>query len=176
MLRGVRVLVLHGPNLAALGRREPSIYGTTPLPAIDAALLQRGRIAGVEVACRQSNHEGTLIDWLLAAAEPGAEAFDAVVINAGGYTHTSVALRDAVAACGLPVIEAHLSNPAAREPFRHVSLLSAVAVGVVQGFGPDSYALALDAAIAACSRRRGGPGLIPDSASDEADPTAAPSS
>lgn len=153
------VLVLHGPNLGALGRREAEHYGTHSLAEIDTALVARGLAMGARVECRQSNHEGVLIDWLLDAGLGGDPA-DAIVLNAGGYTHTSVAIRDAVVACGRPVVEAHLSNVAAREPFRNTSLLTPVARGLICGFGPDSYALALDAAIALARRQRCGSGLL----------------
>jgi 3-dehydroquinate dehydratase-2 len=138
-----RLLVLHGPNLNLLGTREPGIYGHTTLAEIDAALAVRAEAAGVTVECHQSNHEGALIDLLHGAMG----RCQGVVINPGGYTHTSVALRDAVAAIGIPVVEAHLSNTEAREPFRHRSLVGAVCLGRVMGFGPRSYFLALDALI-----------------------------
>ena len=148
MTRGV--LVLHGPNLNMLGRREPAIYGKTTLAEIDDALVRQGAGAGVLVECRQSNHEGVLIDWLHAAQ---ADGFELVMLNAGGLTHTSVALRDAVVAASLPVIEVHLSNVAAREAFRHISLIAPVTVGQISGFGPDSYRLGLDAAMVLLRRR-----------------------
>ena len=138
-----RVLVLHGPNLNLLGTREPHIYGHTTLDDINQDLVRVGQEAGVDVMALQSNHEGVLIDLVQQAAQTAA----AIVINAGGYTHTSVALRDALAACQLPVIEVHLSNLAKREEFRHRSLLTAVAVGQVAGFGALSYRLGLQAAI-----------------------------
>jgi 3-dehydroquinate dehydratase-2 len=144
-----KLLVIHGPNLDLLGRREPSIYGSATLADVDKAIAARAQDRGVTVECLQSNHEGVLIDRLHAAMEDGT---DAVVLNAGGFTHTSVALRDAVVACGLPVIEVHLSNTAAREAFRHHSLLSPVAVGTIAGFGLDSYLLGLDAALATLNR------------------------
>jgi len=148
----VRVLVLHGPNLNLLGTREPSIYGRTTLAEIDAMLVARGEELGAAVTCLQSNLEGVLIDALHAAREDGTGA---VVLNGAGYTHTSVALRDAVAACGLPVLEVHLSNPHAREEFRHTSLLSSVVRGIVSGLGPDSYRYGLEAAVALARRALG---------------------
>jgi len=137
------VMVLNGPNLNLLGTREPDIYGATTLDDIAAALVDQGKALDIEVDLRQSNHEGHLIDWLHEAGSRGALA---VILNAGAYTHTSVALRDAIRAITVPVIEVHLSNPAARERFRHKSHVSAVASGVIQGFGAHGYALALDAA------------------------------
>jgi 3-dehydroquinate dehydratase-2 len=136
-------MVLNGPNLNLLGTREPEIYGRTTLDDIAASLVAQGDPLGIEVDCRQSNHEGHLVDWLHEAA--GRKAL-AVILNAGAYTHTSIALRDAIKAVPVPVIEVHLSNPAAREPFRHESHVSPVAAGVIQGFGADGYRLALDAA------------------------------
>lgn len=137
------VLVLNGPNLNLLGTREPEIYGATTLDDIGAMLVEQGDRLGLIVDMRQSNHEGHLVDWLHEAAERKACA---VILNAGAYTHTSVALRDAIKAISVPVIEVHLSNPAARERFRHRSHVSPVAKGVIQGFGANGYALALDAA------------------------------
>ncbi len=139
------VLVLNGPNLNLLGTREPEIYGATTLDDIAALLTEQGDRLGLMVDVRQSNHEGHLIDWL---HEAGARNAVAVILNAGAYTHTSVALRDAIKSIAVPVIEVHLSNPAARESFRHVSHISPVAAGVIQGFGAQGYALALDAAAA----------------------------
>ena len=146
MSERTHVLVLHGPNLNLLGTREPEVYGSTTLAEVDAMLAKEADRRGARVTCVQSNHEGVLIDALHRA---GGEGVSAVVLNAAGYTHTSVALRDAVVACGLPVIEVHLSNVAARESFRHVSLITPVAVGQISGFGVDSYRLGLDAALAA---------------------------
>ena len=134
-----RILVLHGPNLAALGYREPDVYGRVSLEAIDRGLQGLAAELGCEVECRQTNHEGVLIDALHNARATA----HGVVLNPGGLTHTSVALRDAVAAAGLPVVEVHVTNPAAREPFRHHSYTSAAALGVIQGFGADSYGLEL---------------------------------
>jgi 3-dehydroquinate dehydratase-2 len=134
------VLVLHGPNLNLLGTREPAVYGTTTLADIDARLRQAGERLGLAVRTLQSNHEGALIDALHEARGWAA----GVLINPGGYTHTSVALRDAISAIGLPVIEVHLSNTEAREEFRHRSLVAAVCKGTVRGFGWRSYLLALE--------------------------------
>ena len=137
------VFVLNGPNLNLLGTREPEIYGSESLDDIGRRLNERADELGLQLDIRQSNHEGHLIDWLHEARDVGAKA---VILNPGGYTHTSVALRDAVAAIGTPVIEVHLSNPQARESFRRRSLVAAVAKGSICGFGADGYILALDAA------------------------------
>jgi 3-dehydroquinate dehydratase II len=137
------VLVLNGPNLNLLGTREPAIYGSTTLDAIATALAQRAEALGLTVETRQSNHEGVLVDWLHEARARGAHA---VLLNAGAYTHTSVALLDAIKAIELPVIEVHLSNPHAREEFRHKSWIGLAAKGTIAGFGADSYLLALEAA------------------------------
>ena len=137
------IFILNGPNLNLLGTREPEIYGRETLDDIAAALSERAAELGVELDIRQSNHEGHLIDWLQEAGASGAKA---VILNPGGYTHTSVAIRDAVAAISVPVIEVHLSNPDARESFRRRSLVAAVARGSIKGFGAQSYMLALDAA------------------------------
>ncbi|WP_374386875.1 type II 3-dehydroquinate dehydratase [Sandaracinobacter sp.] len=138
-------MVLNGPNLNLLGTREPEVYGATTLDDIAAMLTEQGDRLGLMIDLRQSNHEGHLIDWL---HEAGARGAVAVILNAGAYTHTSVALRDAIKSIRVPVIEVHLSNPAARERFRHHSHISPVAAGVIQGFGARGYALALDAAAA----------------------------
>lgn len=139
-----RILVLHGPNLNLLGSREPDIYGRTTLADIHAALEARARASGVMLESFQSNHEGELIDRVQAAASEGV---DFILINPGGYTHTSVALRDAFAAVRIPFIEVHLSNIHAREAFRHHSYFSDIAVGVVCGLGADGYRLALEYAL-----------------------------
>jgi 3-dehydroquinate dehydratase-2 len=138
-----KVLILNGPNLNRLGTREPEVYGADTLDDIAGRLHEQAAALGVEVEVRQSNHEGHLIDWLHEAADTGAHA---VILNAGGFTHTSVALRDAVSAIPTPVVEVHLSNPQARESFRRRSLISGVCTGSISGFGALSYALALDAA------------------------------
>ena len=138
-----KILILNGPNLNRLGTREPEIYGSDTLDDIAAQLHEQAAALNLEVDVRQSNHEGHLIDWLHEAADEGAHA---VLLNAGGLTHTSVALRDAIAGIPTPVIEVHLSNPQARESFRRQSLISGVCVGSISGFGAGSYVLALDAA------------------------------
>ena len=139
------VLVLNGPNLNLLGSREPEVYGRDTLDDIAARLDAHAAILGLRVDVRQSNHEGHLIDWLHEAGRDGALA---VILNAGGLTHTSVALRDACKGVSVPVIEVHLSNPAARESFRHRSHIAPVARGTIAGFGALGYTLALDAAAA----------------------------
>lgn len=137
------IFVLNGPNLNLLGLREPEIYGADTLDDIACMLEDRGRVLGLAVDLRQSNHEGHLIDWLHEAQATEAKA---VILNPGGFTHTSIALRDAVKAIVTPVIEVHLSNPHARESFRHKSHVSPVARGTIAGFGALSYLLALEAA------------------------------
>lgn len=136
----MRILVLHGPNLNLLGTREPAVYGATTLAQIDARLSQMAAEAGVMLTSFQSNHEGALIDRIHAARDEGVGH---IIINPGGLTHTSVALRDALAGVDIPFIEVHLSNVHRREPFRHHSFLSGIAAGVICGLGADGYALAL---------------------------------
>ena len=137
-----KVFVFNGPNLNMLGRREPGIYGADTLATIEADCRAAGERLGFGIEFRQTNHEGVLVDWLHEAAD---EALG-VVINPGAYTHTSIALHDAIRAIGpVPVIEVHLSNVHAREPFRHVSMVSPVAAGVILGLGPHGYVLALEA-------------------------------
>ena len=139
-----KILLLHGPNLNLLGTREPAVYGTTTLAEIDARLQEKAKLASVDLRCFQSNGEGALIDRIHAAK---AEGVGFIVINPGAYTHTSIALRDALAAVAIPFIEVHLSNVHAREEFRKHSYLSDLAVGVVTGLGADGYEFALDAAM-----------------------------
>ena len=137
----MKVLVLHGPNLNLLGQREPELYGHVTLADIDAGLAELAHAEGAQLETLQSNHEGELIDRIQAARGSA----DAIIINPGGFTHTSVALRDALIASDLPVVEVHLSNVHAREEFRHRSLVSDVALGVICGLGPIGYQLALRA-------------------------------
>ena len=139
----MKFLVLHGPNLNLLGTREPEVYGSMTMEDINSKLVEQGRGLGVDIRCQQSNSEGALIDIL---QEARAWA-DGVIFNPGGYTHTSVALRDAISSISIPVVEVHLSNVYAREEFRHKSLLSAVCKGKITGFGWHSYALGLQALV-----------------------------
>ncbi|MCH8620312.1 type II 3-dehydroquinate dehydratase [Undibacterium sp. TS12] len=136
-----KLLLLNGPNLNLLGTREPATYGATTLAEIEAAAQEQAIAAGAELSFFQSNHEGALIDRIHAARN---EQVDAIIINPGGLTHTSVALRDALAAVAIPFIEVHLSNVHQREAFRHHSFLSAIAKGVICGLGPEGYRLAID--------------------------------
>ena len=137
-----RILVMHGPNLNLLGTREPQVYGQTSLAEINQDLLHRAALAGHELETFQSNHEGALVDCIQQCGTQAA----LLIINPGAYTHTSIALRDAILAVGIPVIEVHLSNIHRREPFRRQSYLADIALGQVVGFGPYSYVLALQAA------------------------------
>ncbi len=141
MADALGVLVVHGPNLNLLGTREPEVYGLITLEEIDAQLEAAGKQRGCQIECCQSNHEGVLIDRIQEARGWAS----GILINPGGLTHSSVALRDALIATDLPVVEVHLSNTLAREEFRHHSYVSGIAVGLVSGFGADSYRLGLDA-------------------------------
>jgi 3-dehydroquinate dehydratase II len=141
--RKLSVLILHGPNLNLLGLREPGIYGATTLAQIDSQLVELGKSLDVNVQALQSNHEGVLVDAIHAAREH----HQGIVINAGAYTHTSIALRDAISAVQIPTVEIHLSNIYKREEFRHHSYLAAVVVGQISGFGANSYYLGLQALV-----------------------------
>ncbi len=138
----MRVLVVHGPNLNLLGTREPEVYGTTTLAEIDQMLAELGNELGASVETFQSNHEGAIIDRIQ------RKDFDALLINPAAYTHTSVAIADAISAVGIPAVEVHLSNVFAREPFRHRSFIAPIAKGSICGFGKESYALGLRALLA----------------------------
>ncbi len=159
----MNVLILHGPNLNLLGEREPEVYGTMTLAELDERLAVRAAELGISVHSRQSNSEGELVD-LIQGARTMRPAANAIVINPGGYTHTSVAIRDAIAGVGLPAIEVHLSNPAAREWFRQTDLVAGACTGVIAGFGWRSYAMALEAlaAPAAPAATRAAPQEPPD--------------
>lgn len=148
---GKPIYVLNGPNLNLLGSREPHIYGRVTLAEIEQACVVRAAQLGRDIVFRQSNIEGELVDWLHEARDKAA----AVVLNAGAYTHTSVAIHDAIKAIAIPVIETHLSNPAAREDFRHVSLVGQAAKGVIAGFGAASYLLAIEAAALLANESKG---------------------
>ncbi|HEY9861155.1 MAG TPA: type II 3-dehydroquinate dehydratase [Candidatus Obscuribacterales bacterium] len=143
MTRLLSVLVLHGPNLNLLGQREPGIYGRVTLDEINRSLEQEGQTLQVKVSTLQSNHEGVLVDAIHAAQGH----HQGILINAGAYTHTSVALRDSIAAVNIPTVEVHLSNIYRREEFRHHSLIAPVAIGQISGFGPESYRLGLHALV-----------------------------
>src|SRR3990172_11858060 len=144
------VLVLHGPNLILSGRREPAVYGRVTLAQVNRAIERHAAARGTSAVCRQSNHEGQLVDWIQGAA---GEGFGAIVINPGALTHYAIALRDAFAAVELPVVEVHLSNIHAREEFRRHSVTAPAAVGQISGFGPTSYIPGVDGALAAHARR-----------------------
>ena len=150
----IAVHVLNGPNLNLLGRREPHLYGSTTLSEVEARLREHAERAGIALTFRQSNHEGELVGWVQDAGAAGA----GLVINAGAYTHTSLALRDAITGSGAAAVEVHLSNVYAREPFRHRSMIAPVCVGVICGFGPDSYRLGLEALLPVLRERAGAGG------------------
>lgn len=139
----LNILVLHGPNLNLLGQREPGVYGSATLEDINLLLETEAQALQVKVSALQSNHEGVLVDAIQAARDQHS----GLLINAGAYTHTSVAIRDAIAGVNLPTVEVHLSNIYRREPFRHHSYIAAIAVGQISGFGPDSYRLGLQALV-----------------------------
>ena len=139
----MKTLFLNGPNLNLLGEREPEVYGRTSLADIEASVRERAAKLNVEIDFRQTNLEGELVGWI----QQARGKFDVIVLNAAAYTHTSVALRDAISAAGVPTIEIHLSNVHAREEFRHKSLIASVCRGQITGFGPDSYILALEASV-----------------------------
>lgn len=131
----MRILVINGPNLNMLGTREPEIYGSQTLADLDALCAQEAQVLGIQVSCCQSNHEGEIVTWV----QQAKGNFDGLLINAGAYAHTSVALHDALKSVSLPVVEVHLSNPHAREPFRHTSYVAPVAVAVIAGCGTEGY-------------------------------------
>ncbi|MBE9222573.1 type II 3-dehydroquinate dehydratase [Cyanobacterium stanieri LEGE 03274] len=139
----LKILVLHGPNLNLLGQREPEIYGYLTLKDVDNLLLEKGKGMGVEVVCFQSNHEGAIVDHIHQASG----VYQGIIINAGAYTHTSVAIRDALAGVNLPTVEVHLSNIYRREEFRHHSYIAPISIGQISGFGVDSYLLGLQALV-----------------------------
>lgn len=142
----MQILVLHGPNLNLLGQREPTIYGNLSLAAIDQQLELQAKDLGVNITCRQSNHEGVLVDWIHQAVG----TFQGLLINPGAYTHTSLAIADAIRGTGIPTVEVHLSNIYARESYRHHSWIAPVAVGQISGFGVASYRWGLAALVAYC--------------------------
>ena len=139
----MKILFLNGPNLNLLGQREPDVYGRSTLADIEAAVRERAKKLGADIDFRQSNLEGELVAWI----QQAKEQFEVIVLNAAAYTHTSVALRDAISAVGVPTIEIHLSNVHAREEFRHKSVIAPVCRGQIAGFGLNSYVLAVEAAI-----------------------------
>lgn len=137
------MLVLHGPNLNLLGHREPEVYGVQTLQDVDALLQLEGKVLAVDVSSKQSNHEGVLVDWI----QEARATFAGIVINPGAYTHTSVAIRDAISAIAIPTVEVHLSNIHSREAFRHHSYIAPIAIGQICGFGVESYRLGLQALV-----------------------------
>ncbi|MBU6400890.1 MAG: type II 3-dehydroquinate dehydratase [Verrucomicrobia bacterium] len=145
----MKIIFLNGPNLNLLGTREPDIYGQTTLAQIEKSVTERAAMLEAQVEFRQSNLEGELVTWI----QQARERFDVLVLNAAAYTHTSIAIRDAVAASGLPTIEVHLSNIHAREKFRHQSLIAPVCCGQIVGFGPLSYLLAIEAAVSLIAKK-----------------------
>jgi 3-dehydroquinate dehydratase-2 len=148
----MKILVIHGPNLHLLGKREPEVYGRLTLNDINHRIEKLAGELKVGVSLFQSNHEGEIVQMIGDASK----TYGAIIINPAGYTHTSVAIRDAVAAAGIPVVELHLSNIYAREEFRHKSLIAGAAAGQITGFGPESYLLALRAAVSLCMAKRKG--------------------
>ena len=147
------LLILNGPNLNLLGLRQPEVYGRTTLAELEAMCHARATELGIELAFRQSNHEGQLLDWIHGARGTA----DGIILNAGAYTHTSIALMDALSSAEVPAIELHLSNVHAREDFRHRSYIARVAVGLICGFGPEGYLLAIDAMLGHLAKRRVAP-------------------
>ncbi|UCH73506.1 MAG: type II 3-dehydroquinate dehydratase [Rhodospirillales bacterium] len=139
----ISILILNGPNLNLLGTRQPEVYGRTTLADVEGMCAEKANALGIEIDFRQSNHEGTLVDWIHEAKGK----HDGIVINAGAYTHTSVALMDAIASVELPVAEVHISNIHQRESFRHLSYISKVSVGMICGFGPYGYLMGIDALV-----------------------------
>jgi 3-dehydroquinate dehydratase-2 len=139
----ISILILNGPNLNLLGTRQPEVYGHTTLANVEAMCAEKARTLAIEIDFRQSNHEGTLVDWIHEAKGK----HDGIVINAGAYTHTSIALMDAIVSVELPVAEVHISNIHQRESFRHLSYISKVSVGMICGFGPYGYLMGIDALV-----------------------------
>ena len=144
----LKILVLHGPNLNLLGTREPTIYGAITLEELNGSLIKLGKELGVSIESRQSNVEGELVNWI----QEAKQRFDGLVFNPAAYTHTSIALRDAIVGVGIPMVEVHLSNIHRRESFRRRSYLASVALGQISGFGPQSYLLGLRALVDALQR------------------------
>ena len=147
----MKILLLNGPNLQLLGTREPGIYGSMTLDGIVSEVVALGRELGCSIEAFQSNSEGDLVSWI---GDSRSKGFDGIILNAGAYTHTSVALRDAISAVALPAVEVHLSNTASREEFRHHSYIAPVCAGVIAGFGKDSYLLALRALVSRLSKNK----------------------